>query len=235
MPISTVTVVISAHLITGGPLPLGRVNFELTGIDIDSGFVAPAPTGVALDASGAGSIELWPNASGTQGTQYRVELVNAAGELQFTGLATVPATDCNLHDILSLQAPATVDDATAAKLAAQAYAGDAATSAGEAAASAAAAAGSEAGVAADAATATAQAAIATAKAGEASASATTATTQAGIATTKAAEASASAASAAGAATAAVAAAYADLQAALTAQATSLINTQTIVVQHHAFA
>lgn len=136
MPLTTVTVSIAALQVVGSALPYGRVRFELTAADIDDGIVVPMAQSVSLGADGTGTIELWPNSRGTQGTQYRVMIYSRSGDLQESELATVPETDCNLHDILELQAPAVVDDAQAAATAAQGYAAAASTSSGAAAASA---------------------------------------------------------------------------------------------------
>jgi hypothetical protein len=122
MPLTTVTVSIAAFQVIGSALPNGRVRFELTAADIDDGIVVPMATTVELAADGTGTVELWPNSRGTQGTQYRVMVYSQKGDLQEAALATVPETACNLHDILSLEPPASVDDAQAAALAAQAYA-----------------------------------------------------------------------------------------------------------------
>ena len=122
MTISTVTVSIAVNAITGVALPLARVRFALTGPDIDAGIVAPDPVTVTLDAGGLGTVLLFPNASGTQGTQYRVTITDQNGEMQFNGLATIPATNCNLHDVLNLAAPPVVSDAQTAATAAQGYA-----------------------------------------------------------------------------------------------------------------
>lgn len=113
MTISTVTVSIAANMITGAALPYGRVVFELTAADIDASIIAPAPTTVTLDANGVGTIALWPNAAGTQGTQYRVTIYSQGGDLQFCGLATVPESNCNLYAVLNLDAPAMVSDVSA--------------------------------------------------------------------------------------------------------------------------
>lgn len=130
MPLTTVTVTIAAHLVVGSALPNGRVRFELTAPDVDGGIVVPQAASVSLDVNGEGSIELWPNSLGTQGTQYRVTVKSRnGGDLLYSGLATVPETNCNLHEIMSLAPPAVVDDAEAAATAAQASAAAAGVSA----------------------------------------------------------------------------------------------------------
>lgn len=111
MPLTTVTVSIAALQVVGSALPYGRVRFELTAADVDGGIVVPMAASVTLGADGTGTIELWPNSRGTQGTQYRVMVYSRKGVLQDSALATVPTSDCNLHDILSLDAPAVVSNA----------------------------------------------------------------------------------------------------------------------------
>lgn len=124
MSLTTVAVSIQTFQITGEVLPRAVVRFELTSPDVQAGvgIIAPDPVLMQLDDAGQGTVELWPNALGTQGTQYRVQVEDESGRAQFAGLATVPNSACNLHDTLSLSPPAVVDDAQAAALAAQGYA-----------------------------------------------------------------------------------------------------------------
>ena len=109
---SPVTVSISIKQITGTALPRARVTFERTAADIDGAIIAPAATTVTCEADRTGSASLMPNATGSQGTQTRVTVVNEHGELQFSGLATIPASSCNLHTIIELSAPAVQADVT---------------------------------------------------------------------------------------------------------------------------
>jgi len=186
MALTTVTVSIDVEQCVGTPLPNARVDFELTGADFDGAIVVSQRASATCNASGIGSISLWPNARGSQGTQYKVTVFDQYGGFEFSGLATVPASNCDLHAILTTPAPATVSDAQAAANSAQAsaalsklwavqtdaevvvgqgygakkYAADAATSAATA--------GTQAS------TATTQAQTATNKAGEASTSASNA-------------------------------------------------------------
>src|SRR4051794_37569734 len=118
MTLTTVPVSIIANQITGAPMALGSAHFELTGPDIDGSVVVPAGADVALDVNGLGTANLWPNARGVNGTQYRVLLSDASGNLQYSGLATVPASACALHAVLQVVAPPKVSDAQAASVAA---------------------------------------------------------------------------------------------------------------------
>jgi hypothetical protein len=115
-----VTVSISIKDITGTALARARVMFERTAADVDGAVIAPRATTATCDADGVGSASLLPNTTGSQGTQTRVTIVDENGDLQFSGVATIPETDCNLHAVLNLTAPAGVDDAQQAALDAQA-------------------------------------------------------------------------------------------------------------------
>lgn len=126
MALTTVTVSIDIEQCSGVPLPNAKVDFELTSIDISGAIVVPQRVSVTCNANGIGSISLWANASGSQGSQYKVTAFDQYGGFVFSALATVPASNCNLHSILNLQAPAVVDDAQRAALDAQAYAAQAA-------------------------------------------------------------------------------------------------------------
>lgn len=113
MSLTTVNVSIAVFAITGAALPRGRVRFELSAADVAAiGLVSPAGLTVHLDANGEGTAALWSNADGTQGTQYAVTIYSVSGALQFSGMATVPTNDCNLHEILLLGPPATLDAVT---------------------------------------------------------------------------------------------------------------------------
>ncbi len=119
MILQTVNVSIAASQVLGGaPVPRGTAVFTLTRADIDGGVVVPQQARVTLDQNGEAVAQLWPNARGTQGSQYRVELYAYGGELLFTGIATVPNQAVALHDVLTLT-PATLDSAAASALAAQ--------------------------------------------------------------------------------------------------------------------
>lgn len=130
MTLTTVPVAIAANLITGCPMALGTAHFELTASDIDGAVVVPAGLDVVLDVNGAGTAHLWPNTRGVNGTQYRVLLTDASGALQYSGVATVPASACSLHAILNTVVPPKVSDAQAAATAAQGYAAQASAAAG---------------------------------------------------------------------------------------------------------
>lgn len=128
MSLTTVQVAIATNMITGAALPLARVRIELSGIDIDGGIVTPSVVTLELNDAGTGVVALWPNARGSQGTQYRVTIYDRKNKLQFAGLATLPAADCNLHDALLLPALDPVSSGAKAVADARGYAQSAAAS-----------------------------------------------------------------------------------------------------------
>lgn len=125
MPLTVVPVAIAIAQILGTPLPNAVIAFELTGADINVAagvvgpLVAPQRQTVALDADGTGSIALWPNALGNQGTRYKVTVTDAQGRQQALGYATLPNGACNLVDVLTLT-PGGVDSTALSAAAAQA-------------------------------------------------------------------------------------------------------------------
>jgi hypothetical protein len=127
---TTYTVSIVALQATGQPLPNGRVELKLNGLDVIGGMVAPEPIPAALDANGLGSVVLLSNIDGTQGRLYDVTFYDQNGGLIWSGTARIPQSNCNLHDVLNLTAPPALSDAQAAQLAAQGYAALAASYAG---------------------------------------------------------------------------------------------------------
>jgi hypothetical protein len=115
MNLTTVNVAIAVALIVGTPVPGGSVRFALTRADVNGAIVALQPFTVSLPTDGsATSVKLWPNVLGTQGSQYQVTVYDQAGVQLFSGTATIPSSDCNLHDVLNLLSPPTVTDAQAA-------------------------------------------------------------------------------------------------------------------------
>lgn len=118
MSFTNVQVAIAAALVTGAALPRARVRFDLQAAGIDGGIVVPGTPAVAdLDADGLGTVGLW----GGPGAKYTVTITSEQGRVQFTGEASVPAYDCNLHEILDLDLPAP-SDAEAAVLRARDWA-----------------------------------------------------------------------------------------------------------------
>lgn len=116
----TVPVFVVAKRADGSRVANARVRFSLTVLDVDGQLVVPHLFTGTTDDQGEATVDAWPNTRGVNGSQYRVEITGEG--LYCTGLATVPESPCNLHDILALQPPPAIDDAKAAAQTAQAAA-----------------------------------------------------------------------------------------------------------------
>lgn len=116
--LTTVPVQVTAKRADGTPVANAKVRFVLTRPDVDGQVVVPSLFTGTTDVDGEATVSAWPNARGVNGSQYQVEI--RGDGVNFSGLATVPDSACNLHEILQLQAPATLDDAMRAALDAQA-------------------------------------------------------------------------------------------------------------------
>lgn len=128
-----------------------RIQFRLTAADIVNGILAPEEHELAADVDGVAVFDVVPNVLGVNGTQYRVRAWNPdTGKKFIDTFCTVPDQDCELHQIMPSDPPATVDAAQQAILIAQQAVADAAASAIQAGLSEDAAAASEAGAAASA-------------------------------------------------------------------------------------
>lgn len=139
---SPTTVEINLFEILGEAVAGASVHFRLTGFDTDPdlGTIVPTQHEVQTDANGFATIDLWPNAAGTRGTQYDVAVV-VSGETaaKMRTRATVPesAVPVQLRLIISAPPFPSKSDAQVAQEAAQQSAADAAQSANEAQAAAA--------------------------------------------------------------------------------------------------
>ena len=129
MTITTVPVTCSATRPDGSVIAGGLFRFLLSHADTQSGLVVPRDISVAADSTGTAIAQLWPNGLGAAGTTYRVFVSDPLGGITDLGTCTVPNAACALYQILDLGAPATIDAATLAKIAAQAAAVDAGNSA----------------------------------------------------------------------------------------------------------
>jgi hypothetical protein len=108
----TINVAIALRqLLNGAGVARARVKFEPTGYDVDAGLVLPVPTVVVVDDNGDGTAPLWSSSRGTQGSQVKVTCTSELGALLFEGTATLGPVDCNLHEVLDLLPPPSVDDA----------------------------------------------------------------------------------------------------------------------------
>lgn len=184
----------------GNPLAGISIYAELTPrFDTDDSIIVPRSYQTTADTQGNYTINLWPNARGVNGTQYKISILYYSSQVS-SFLISVPdgdpGTPVPMSSIINSPpyppvnaAQQAVAQAQAAALGAEGYASTATTQASIA-TDAATAAGIQAGIATGAAdTATTQAGVATdaattagQQAGVATGAATTATTQAGIAT-----------------------------------------------------
>lgn len=216
MPLNTCNVKCTINDDTGAPVKDARITARLDRFEVFAGYVVPQEVIGITDENGITYLELWPNQLGSTESMYVIRVVTPNGK-SLTTKAVVPnLASIDLHVIAELPAYDGKSDADAAMTLAV-------TAASEARASADSVFSSLTEVSNQATSATNSATIATAKAA--------------FANDKAAAAAVSAESSSNFAdaSAASAAIYTDFQAAFASQATSLIQTQTIVVQHHAFA
>lgn len=130
MTIPQVNVSVDTYQLTGAALANATVRLTLTRPDIvaATGEIVALGSGIiACDSSGQGSGPFFPNAAGTQGTQYLVEIFDAAGLQVFPAPgrqvpAVLPTSDCALHACLFMLPPLSVGDAQAAVNQARDYA-----------------------------------------------------------------------------------------------------------------
>lgn len=210
MSIPTVQVTCVAYDQNGNPVAGGTFRFKLDRTEIYNGFVVPEVVEGTANAQGVCVVNLWPNALGTNSSQYRVQAYNPdTGAKYLDAFAVIPDSNCYLQDVIQIPPFPPIDQSQQALIAAQAAASAAAAEADLAAADADAAAASAASAAASASAAATSVTAAANSATSASGSASTATTaaqsaqtSAGTATTKASEASTSAVNAAASATSA---------------------------------
>lgn len=114
MTLRTVTVSIAAGLSNGAIPADATVTFELNGADVDSStgeVVIPTKTSTTLVA-GVGSVALWPNAKGTQATQWLATI--EAADYRIAKHVTVPDRNCELSALLEFATvpPTAVSTAT---------------------------------------------------------------------------------------------------------------------------
>ena len=220
MTIPTCAVACSVHDDAGDPVAGAKITARLDRFEVYNGYVVPTLIEAETDASGAATLDLWPNQLGSTESSYTIRIVAPNGKTLKT-TATVPnVSNASLHLIANLPAyegktdgQLVIDAAVAAVAPAVAAKDLAVIKAAEASASATAASNSATSASTSATTATTQASNATTSAtaaansaSAASGSAASASGSASTATTKAGEALASAQSATDSATAASASA-----------------------------
>lgn len=106
---------------SGNPAAGARVVFRLTVSEIYDGFVAPELVEATADAAGQCVVQLFPNALGSQASQYEVRAWNEDdGAKILDAFCSVPDTPCLLHEIVNLEPYPAVDQALQALISAQA-------------------------------------------------------------------------------------------------------------------
>lgn len=86
----------------GSPVVGARVSAQLTGLEVNSGYITPAANRAYTDDNGIATLSLWPNALGSTATRYRFSIYNPVSKQQSTLYATVPNSNCDLHLIADL-------------------------------------------------------------------------------------------------------------------------------------
>ncbi len=92
MSLKTVTVTGTLRTPGGQPVAGAAVRADLTRQEIDDGIVVPTAVETITAADGTFALELWPNARGVAGSQYRVHSIQAYVRL-LDVLITVPDVD----------------------------------------------------------------------------------------------------------------------------------------------
>lgn len=108
LPVVNVTARI--HDQEGAPVQGARIVMRLSTVERYAGLVVPAETTAVTDASGVAVLQVWPNALGTQGSEYVVSITHGTGCNTLCGNGAinrrfhvvVPNNDCNLLDIAEL-------------------------------------------------------------------------------------------------------------------------------------
>ena len=109
MPLTTVTLTVTLADQAGAAIEGAVVTALLDRTDLDStnGFVVPEAVTATSDASGEATLDLWPNALGSQGSRYRISAVDADGASLFVVWASLPNAATDLWDVATLAEPAT--------------------------------------------------------------------------------------------------------------------------------
>lgn len=71
-------------------------------VDAAEGYLLPLAQVFTADAAGLVTVQVWPNALGSEGSRYRVVAVTADGAALFSGAITVPLAGGNLFELLDL-------------------------------------------------------------------------------------------------------------------------------------
>jgi hypothetical protein len=112
MNIMTVAVVCAASEQYGPPVPGAVFKAKLNATEYYQGFVVPGEVTGTADANGICVLNLWPNALGVAGSLYEITATHPiTGKMFLRTTAAVPASSCNLHEII-VQAPFPPKDAS---------------------------------------------------------------------------------------------------------------------------
>lgn len=123
MSLPTVAVAFIAHDQNGNPVAGARVQAKLDQTEIYQGFVVPEVVEATADATGAVTLDLWPNELGVAGSAYQVRAWNPdTGKKFLDARAVVPNANCNLYQILVQEPYPPIDASEQALIAAQAAA-----------------------------------------------------------------------------------------------------------------
>jgi hypothetical protein len=124
MSAPTVNVTLTAADQNGNPVSGARVTAQLDQTEIYNGFIVPERVEGVSDANGVCVLALWPNELGVAGSVYRIQSWNPdTGKKFLDGTASVPNSDCNLHEIILQEPYPTIDAAQQALIAAQSAVG----------------------------------------------------------------------------------------------------------------
>lgn len=88
----------------GNPVVGARVSVRLNQADVDpdDGYIAPETKTAVTGADGTVVIQLWPNARGSTQSQYECAIPNPDTGRTARFYATIPDSDCILHEVANL-------------------------------------------------------------------------------------------------------------------------------------
>ncbi len=101
--ITTVSVTATIHRQDGLPDVGAVVTARLTAYETCNGSVVPRTQTARADSDGVAVLQLWPNELGSQGSRYKITIQGTDGTVKKL-YATVPNADCNLWEIVGLDA-----------------------------------------------------------------------------------------------------------------------------------
>ena len=127
-PTVTVTATISDQ--NGGPVEGAIITMVMDRSEVYGGIIVKESVSGTTNASGVATLSVFPNALGSNGSQYKVTIVTPEQTIRST--AVVPNSNCNLHDIMQVPPYPAISLAQAATTAAQGYASAASASAANA-------------------------------------------------------------------------------------------------------